>query len=448
MPKTQVSCPNCRQPVIAEIQQLFDVGADQRAKQMLLSGMYNIIQCSNCGYQGNLATPIVYHDPDKELLLTFVPPEIDLPRNEQEKVIGSLINQSINRLPHEKRKAYIFQPQSTLSMQGLVERILESDGITKEMIAAQEKRLQLIQRLLTASDESRIDLAKTEEELIDAEFYGLLNRLYETAALSGDQDGAQQIADLQKTIMPVTEYGKELLAQNEEAEAAIKSLQDAGDTLTRDKLLDLVINAQGDTHLQVLVSLARSGMDYEFFQLLSQRIDRARGDGRVRLINLREQLLEMTEAIDRQAEERRMLAKQLLSTIVNSPNVEEALRENLPVVDEFFIREVESATVEARKSGNLEQLAALQKIAEVIEKASVPPPEVQFIEQLIQAGDDSQRDQILHENSEKITPEFLGIFANLLAQIDNNNEDKELKKQVSDVYDQVLRFSMQANLQS
>ncbi len=447
MPKTQVSCPNCRQPVIAEIQQLFDVDADQRAKQMLLSGMYNMIQCSNCGYQGNLATPIVYHDPDKELLLTFVPPEIDLPRNEQEKVIGSLINQSINRLPQEKRKAYIFQPQSTLSMQGLVERILESDGITKEMIAAQEKRLQLIQRLLTASDESRIELAKTEEELIDAEFYGLLNRLYETAALSGDQDGAQKIADLQKTIMPVTEYGKELLAQNEEAEAAIKSLQDAGDTLTRDKLLDLLINAPGDTHLQVLVSLARSGMDYEFFQLLSQRIDRARGDGRVRLINLREQLLEMTEAIDRQAEERRMLAKQLLSTIVNSPNVEEALRENLPVVDEFFIREVESATVEARKSGNLEQLAALQKIAEVIEKASAPPPEVQFIEQLIQAGDDSRRDQILHENSEKITPEFLGIFANLLAQIENN-EDKELKKQVSDVYDQVLRFSMHANLQS
>ena len=447
MPKTQVSCPNCRQPVIAEIQQLFDVDADQRAKQMLLSGMYNMIQCSNCGYQGNLATPIVYHDPDKELLLTFVPPEIDIPKNEQEKVIGSLINQSINRLPQEKRKAYIFQPQSTLSMQGLVERILESDGITKEMIAAQEKRLQLIQRLLTASEESRIELAKTEEELIDAEFYGLLNRLYETAALSGDQDGAQKIADLQKTIMPVTEYGKELLAQNEEAEAAIKSLQDAGDTLTRDKLLDLLINAPGDTHLQVLVSLARSGMDYEFFQLLSQRIDRARGDGRVRLINLREQLLEMTEAIDRQAEERRMLAKQLLSTIVNSPNVEEALRENLPVVDEFFIGEVESATMEARKSGNLEQLAALQKIAEVIEKASAPPPEIQFIEQLIQAGDDSQRDQILHENSEKITPEFLGIFANLLAQIENN-EDKELKKQVSDVYDQVLRFSMHANLQS
>lgn len=447
MPKTQVSCPNCRQPVIAEIQQLFDSGEDQRAKQMLLSGIYNIIQCSNCGYQGNLATPIVYHDPGKELLLTFVPPEIGLPRDEQEKLIGSLINQAINRLPQEKRKAYILQPQSTLTMQGLVERILEADGVTKEMIAAQEKRLQLIQRLITASAESRVEIAKTEEELIDAEFYGLLNRLYETAALSGDQDGAQQIADLQKTIMPVTEYGKELLAQNEEVEAAIKSLQDTGDTLTREKLLDLVINAPSDIRLQALVSLARPGMDYEFFQLLSQRIDRARADGQVRLIELREQLLEMTQAIDRQAEERQLLAKKLLNTIISSPNVEEALRENLPVVDEFFIREVELASAEARKSGNLEQLAALQKITEVIEKASAPPPEIHFIEQLIQAEDESQRNQILQENREKITPEFLGIFANLLAQIENN-EDQELKEQVSEVYDQVLRYSMLANLQS
>jgi hypothetical protein len=332
-------------------------------------------------------------------------------------------------------------------MQGLVERILEADGITKEMIAAQEKRLQLIQRLLTASEDSRIEIAKTEEELIDAEFYGLLSRLYETAALSGDQDGAQQIADLQKSIMPVTDYGKELLAQNEEVEAAIKSLQDAGDTLTREKLLDLVTNAPSDTRLQVIVSLARPGMDYEFFQLLSQRIDRARADGRVRLIELREQLLEMTQAIDRQAEERQILAKKLLNTIISSPNIEEALRENLPVVDEFFIREVESVMAEARKSGNLEQLAALQKITEVIEKASAPPPEIHFIEQLIQAEDVSQRDQIIQDNKEKITPEFLGIFANLLAQIENN-EDQELKRQVSDVYDQVLRFSMLANLGS
>ena len=75
MPKTRINCPNCRQPVTADIDQLFDVNIDPAAKQRLLSGAFNIIQCPHCGFQGQAATPIVYHDPEKELLLTYVPPE-------------------------------------------------------------------------------------------------------------------------------------------------------------------------------------------------------------------------------------------------------------------------------------------------------------------------------------------------------------------------------------
>jgi hypothetical protein len=96
MPKTRISCPNCRQPVAADIDQLFDVGQDPTSKQRLLSGSFNSIQCQVCGYQGNAATPIVYHDPSKELLLTFVPPELNLPMSEQERMLGSLINQVVN----------------------------------------------------------------------------------------------------------------------------------------------------------------------------------------------------------------------------------------------------------------------------------------------------------------------------------------------------------------
>ncbi len=116
MTKTQVSCPNCRQPVVADVDQLFDVNADPSAKQRLLSGSFNLIQCKMCGYQGNLSTILVYHDPEKELLLTFVPPEIGLPRNEQERVIGGLINQVISKLPQEKRKGYLLNPQTTLTI--------------------------------------------------------------------------------------------------------------------------------------------------------------------------------------------------------------------------------------------------------------------------------------------------------------------------------------------
>jgi hypothetical protein len=68
---------------MADVQQLFDAGEDPSAKSRLLSGMANFVQCGVCGYQGALATPIIYHDPEKELLLTHVPPEVGLPRDEQ-----------------------------------------------------------------------------------------------------------------------------------------------------------------------------------------------------------------------------------------------------------------------------------------------------------------------------------------------------------------------------
>jgi hypothetical protein len=94
---------------------------DGSAKATLLSGMANFVQCPNCGYQGNLATPIVYHDPDKEMLLTFVPPELGLPQPEQERLVGALINQVVNNLAPEQRKGYLLRPQAQLTMQGLVE---------------------------------------------------------------------------------------------------------------------------------------------------------------------------------------------------------------------------------------------------------------------------------------------------------------------------------------
>ena len=90
MPQTQISCPRCRQTIAANVEQLFDVTHEPASKQRLLSGQSNHAHCPHCGYDGRLATPIVYHDNEKELLLTFFPPELGLPLNEQEKMIGPI----------------------------------------------------------------------------------------------------------------------------------------------------------------------------------------------------------------------------------------------------------------------------------------------------------------------------------------------------------------------
>lgn len=155
MPRTQTSCPTCRQPVAVEIQQVFDLGKDPLAKQKILSNTSNFLHCPSCGYQGMLAVPIIYHDPDKDLLLTFFPSDLNTPVNEQEKQIGPLINRIINEIPQEKRKAYLLQPQNMFTFQTLIEKILEADGITKEMIVDQQKRIDLLDKLIKTPKENR-----------------------------------------------------------------------------------------------------------------------------------------------------------------------------------------------------------------------------------------------------------------------------------------------------
>jgi hypothetical protein len=448
MAQTRVNCPNCQQPIMADVQQLFDVAEDPSAKSKLLSGASNFVQCQVCGYQGSLATPIVYHDSEKELLLTYLPAEIGLPRDEQERLLGGLINQVVNNLPAEQRKAYLFTPRANLTMQSLVEQILEADGITKEMIEAQKEKMEFLQRLATASDEGvRLELLKEQEDLVDADLFNILTRLMETAAGTGDQESARQLEEIQTLLIDNTDYGREIKQQSEEVQAAVTSLQAAGKELTREKLLDLVIDAPNEIRLSAYVSLARPGMDYSFFQLLSERIDQTSGDERERLESLREQLLDMTQQLDAQVQARAGQAQQLLNQIVQSDDVTAAIQQNAPQIDEFFLQALQQALEEARKSGDLDKINKLNQIEEMIRQASEQPPEIEFLEELLEAPDEETRQQLLESNQEKITPEFFQMLSGLMAQVADSDQEPELVAKFQDVNRQVLRFSMRSNLQ-
>jgi hypothetical protein len=447
MPKTRINCPNCHQPIMAEVEQLFDVYVDPSAKQKLLSGAINLIQCPFCGYRGNLATPIVYHDPDKELLLTFIPPEVGLARDEQERIIGSMINRVIDNLPQEKRKGYLLQPKAHLTMQNLLEHILQADGITHEMIEAQQQRLNLLQRLLAITDrEARKEVIKQEEESLDADFFNLLGRLLEASRLSKDQDSSNKLEDLQVDLFEITEFGKQVKEQTEEVQAAIKSLQDAGKELTRDKLVDIVVNAPSDTRLKALVSLVRPGMDYIFFKTLSDRIDRARDKGRQRLIELREKLLELTSQYDAQMSARMQSLKELLDDILQADDIATATRENLPAIDEMFLQLLNDEMEVASQNNDEARVEKLQQIVEVLNQAGSAPPEVALIEDLLAAPSDEARRQMMEEHKEEITPQLLEMLTGLVAQVQQSDGDQELLDRLKAVNRQVIRFSMKAKL--
>ncbi len=448
MPKTQVNCPSCRQPVVVEVQQVFDVTEDPLAKQKLLSNAVNFLRCPNCGYQGMLGVPVVYHDPENELLLTFFPPDLNKSVNEQEKQIGPMINRIIDRLPQEKRKAYLLQPQSMLTYQTLVEKVLESEGITKEMLEEQQKKVKLLERLLTTAKDDRLSVIKEEESQIDAAFFSILNRIMQSAIPQGDEASKNELVELQQLLYENTEMGKQLLQQRQETENALKSLQEAGkDGLTREKLLDVILKAKTDTEIATIVSLTHGGIDYTFYQLLSDKIEAAKNeDEKKRLTGIREKLLELTEEINNQIKAETEKSKAALEIILQAENIEESVMQNANLINELFVSLLEAEISQARKKGDLERINKLEQVMVVIEKLSTPAEEVQLLETLIETKDETELDQKIDENKDHLTEQFINLLNNVIAQYESSTENPQLIEKIKSIYRKVLRISMKAKM--
>jgi len=450
MPQTRTACPRCRTPILAEVEQLIDVSADPQAKQRLLSGQLNVANCPSCGYTGMLSMPIVYHDPDKELLLTYFPSELGLPVNEQEKLIGPLITRVVNGLPPEKRKAYLLRPQAMLTFQTLIDRVLEADGITREMIEGQQQRLNLLRRLLsTPQAETRAQIIQQEEALIDQEFFALLTSLIQAQIAGGEENTARALAALQQELVSQTKVGQQLQAQASEVQAAVRSLQEASQSgLTREKLLDLLIAAPTEIRLSTLVGYARNGLDYEFFQILTNRIESASEADKPRLIELRSKLVEMTRQIDEQMRQRIEAAARLVQQIADSSDVEASMRQHAEEIDDFFVEALKQELQAARQKGDLERSAKLQTVASVLEKLSAPPPEVALIQNLISANSEAEQHQLLQENSSMVTPQFLQAFNQLTQQMEAEGQAPEVVAQLKEAYRVAMRFSMEQRFKS
>jgi len=451
MPQTQIACPRCRQMITANIEQLFDVTQDPQAKQRLLGGISNIARCPHCGYQGRLATPVVYHDNDKELLLTFFPPELAVPLNEQEKLIGPLIKQVMDRLPPEKRKGYLLNPIPNLTYESMIQTILAKDGITPEMLKEQQDRVALIERLLQASaPDVRSEIIKQNLNLFDEQFFALFSRLAQSAAASGQEPVARGMVDLQKQLLEETEFGRGLKESVGELEAATKALQEAGQGLTREKLLELIIASPSDARLRAYVSLARAGLDYQFFQLLTEKIDKASGDEKAKLEAIREKLLDFTNEIDKQLEARYKQAQEFVESLLAQDDVVQAVRDNLDGFTQDAVDAVNQMLRQASEKNDYTRMGKLQKMVEVLREVSTPP-EVAFIEQLLDAPNDAAVEKMLEDNKDLINDQFMEALIGLVGQVDaaagqGNTEAKALGEKLSTIYKAALKFSMKKNL--
>ncbi len=452
MPQTQISCPRCRQMIPAQVEQLFDVSADPAAKQRLIGRVSNYAHCQFCGFEGPLSTPIVYHDNDKELLLTYFPGELGLPVNEQEKLVGPLITQVMNRLPAEKRKGYLLRPQSFLTFQSLIEKIMEKDGVSKEMLDEQQKRLGLIQRLLqVTTPDVRLEIIKQEAAILDEAFFALFNRLIEAASNSGQQQTVQAMSALQQELLANSEYGSKLQAQMNELELAVKSLQDVGQGLTREKLLEIFSAAPSDARVRALVSLTRNGLDYSFFQILTEEIEKSSPETKKKLEELREKILDFTNQIDKAAEEQMKQADKMIEAITNAPDIAQATIQNLASFqNELVVQVLETKLRDAQQKKDVARMQKLQQIVAVLQQASAPP-ELELVNELVEAAENSASlEAALKAHESELTEELSTMLATLIQQVEQQgNQDPnsgEITRRLEMIYRALLKRTMQKNL--
>jgi hypothetical protein len=258
------------------------------------------------------------------------------------------------------------------------------------------------------------------------------------------------LIELQKQLLDETAFGRQLKESVEEMEAAQKELQAAGRSLTREKLLDFVIAAPNEARIRAYVSMARGGMDYVFFQNLTEKIDKASGEEKARLESVREKVLGFVAEADKQMEARIKQAQEFVESILEQDDVAKATQENIDGFTQDTVDMVGQLLKQASEKNDYVRMGKLQKMMQVLQEASAPPPEVSFIEQLLQAADEAAVEQMLKQNDAMVNQQFLEALSGLVAQMESqgggNPEAKAMGEKLSAVYKVALKYSMKKNM--
>ena len=452
MAKIQTSCPNCNQPMVAEIFQVVDVSKDRRLKEVLMAGGLNFAQCQICGFQGQLPVPLVYHDKEKELLLTFSPPDTGRTMEEKEAALAPLLKQVTDNLEPQDRKGYLFQPQAMLTMNNLVKNILLADGITEEMIQAQQAKMKLLDTLFSQNEEKLIETVKDNNENIDREFFSLFAEIAQRILASQDESSINRVKLVQDVLMAESDMGKEIMAETLEIQAATQSLEALGEKLTRGSLLELVISAPNLERVKALAGLVRPAMDYEFFQSFTERIESSGENDRKDLIEKRNLILRITQEIDEQMEMRIRSAVEIIDRIIDHDELQEGLMQNIGLVDQFFVQALSAEINSADAESNEERKSKLIELFNYIQQLSTPP-ELKMIEELASVADNDEQlkkaiDGIKPEISEKVIGSLTSIISNYEEQVANDEAEniellKESLETLKKIFNEMLRKSMQ-----
>lgn len=423
--QTQITCPNCGTPYVADIYQVVDVGRQPQLKEMLLSGQLNFAVCPNCGAGGRIATPLLYHDPAHDLFMIHIPQEMPMDQVRREELVGRLAQQVINQTPMEKRRGYMLQPQTMLTMQSFMERVWETEGVTPDMLARQQKQVELLRTLATASPDVQDYLIKERGREIDETFFGILRAQIEATSQMEDSNLVNELLNLQAKLMTGTEVGRKLEKQQIALHALSRDAKRENGLTPKLLAKHIIANEADDSLVNAIALTGRGAMNYEFFTRLTEEVEKREkaGDktGAQRLGRVRDQLLELQKEMQEATQQVLREAQATLDEILKADNLEESIAVNMGRIDDAFMHVLEARQIHAEQSGHRDEQEKLRRIQEIIitQIQGETPPEIKLLTQLVSAQSKEERDQLIAGAPELISDELVKVVDMLLDQAEN-----------------------------
>ena len=439
MPRpVRVRCPNCGMPVTVELHTIIDARRQPELKVQLLEGRLNAVVCPACQQGGVMSAPLLYHDADKEFLGVFVPRQVDMGETERQKIIGEMTTTLMNSLPPQQRKGYLFQAKQYLTLLNLLDAIVIADGVTPEQLEEQRAQLRLIQRLLDArgNEDMLQAIVKEHDEKLDYEFFALLSSMAERAKEDGEEKQARQMLALRDQLLDMTSWGREAKTERE----VLKRL---GGAATPGQLVDKLIAVEDDEELEMLVRLVRPLLDYGFFQTLTARLDAAAKEGQKRearrLRALRSRLLELTDKVDKEVQREAERATKLLRKLLESEDPRAAVREHSDGINDMLMAVLSMNLQEAERTGATAAIGRLRTIwraiMEMLEHSM--PPEVRFINRLLEEEFPEGTQAMLEENREQVNDALLEAMEAIAKDLERQGQ-AEAAKRLRDVRGQAV----------
>ena len=433
-----VTCPQCGIPFEVPVFSIIDVKRQPELKTALLSGQLNAAKCPHCGRVSYIAGPLLYHDPDKDFLAVYIPMQANIPETERQKIIGELTNALMNALPPEERKGYMFNPQQFFDLENLIRKILELDGVTPEMIEASQKKIELLDKLLNLQgDEMAFNMAVAENKhLLDREFFMILADAIERYRNLGQENQVKALEALRERLMPLTEFGQRLLKQRQ-------AVQALGPNPTRQQIQDAILKADLE-ETEAIALAALPALDYQFFLWLSEQIDQASGEEKEQLEAKRNLILQLIETLRKIEEEATRSAAQVAEELIKAPDLQQAIQELSPLIDERVIEILAREQALARSQGADELAQRIQTILDTLQdliNQSIPP-EMALIFQLLEQDYPNGTKKLMEENRDTLNDNFMALL-DAFIQESETNQSYDPKTR-----DQLVRFLKNLRVQA